>query len=140
MKIHAPFAAVECRIFRRVDINGQIIFDFTVRGKINEPIVAGVITADESSDAAGSSSQAKIDGAIDFHAKIRIADDELKRGVVGAAREKFLGRRRALRVREIQRELPVLGEIVNRTCRAADGPELLVLLTGRRKRRQLGIT
>ncbi len=83
--------------------------------------------------------QAKIDTAIDFHVEIWIADDELKRGVVRAAREKFFRRRRALRIIQIERELPAFSEIVNRAGRTADWPEFLIFLAGRRKRSQIGI-
>src|SRR4029453_1091542 len=115
VKIDATFAAVEGRVLRRVNENLKTIFEFSRWREINESVVTGVKTADEAGDAAGGSSEAKIDGAVDFDVKIRIADDELKCGVVWTAREKFLGCRRALRVCEIQRELPVLREIVNLT-------------------------
>ena len=117
----------------------QAVFDLASGREVNEPIIACVKAADETGDTAGRSPQAEIDTAIYFHVEIGIADDELKRSVVRSAGEKFLHRRRALRIIEIERELPILGEIVNRTGRTADRPELLVLLTGRRQRSQLGV-
>ena len=139
MKIHPSFAAIKRSVFRRVNEDTQTVFELTRRGEINEPAVAGVIAADGSDDSAGSSSQTKVGGAIDFHVEIRIADDELKRRVVWSAREKFLRRGCALGIREIQCELPIFSEIVNRARCATDGPELLILLTRRRERSLLRI-
>ena len=90
----------------RVNENLETIFEFSRWREINESIVAGVIAAGEAGDAPHSSAQTEINSPVDFDAKIRIADDELKRGIVRAAREKFLGCRRALRVREIQPHYP----------------------------------
>ena len=140
MKIHTPFAAVERRVLWGVNENLETILEFSGWREINEPVVMRVITADKSRDAASGLSQTEINSPIDFDVEIRVADDELERRVVGAAREKFLGRRRSLRIRQIQRELPVFSEILKRTGSATDGPELLVLLSRRRERRQLGIT
>ena len=121
MKIDATFAAVECRVFRRVNENLQTVFELTAWVEVNESIVARVKTADEARDAASRPSKAKIHGAVDFHVEIGIADDELKCRVVGTAREKFFRRRRASRISKVECELPVLGEIVNRAGGAADG-------------------
>jgi hypothetical protein len=94
MKISPGFAAVEGRLFRSVDKNLQVLFKGTGGREVNETIVAAVKAADEAGDNAGGFSQAKIDTAVCFDVEIRIADDELKRGVVRAAREKFLRSRR----------------------------------------------
>ena len=101
MKINAPFAAVEGRILRRVNENLKTVFDLAGWGEVDKAIVTCVKTAEETGDAASRSSQTEIDTAIYFHVEIGIADDELKRGVVRAAGEKFLRCRRALRVGEI---------------------------------------
>ena len=102
MKIHSPFAAVERRVLWGVNENLETILEFSGWREINEPVVMRVITADKSRDAAGGLSQTEINSPIDFDVEIRVADDELERRVVGAAREKFLGRRRALRIGQIQ--------------------------------------
>ena len=55
MKINAPFAAVECRVLRRVIKNLQAVFDLASGGEVNESIIAGVKTAEETGNAASSS-------------------------------------------------------------------------------------
>src|SRR4029453_9641981 len=139
MKIGSGFAAVEGPFFWGVDKNLQAIFDLAGGREINEAIGALVKTADDAGDDACRFSQAKIDTAIDLHVEIGIADNELKRGVVRAPREKFFRRRRALRIIQIERELPAFSKIVNRAGRAADWPEFLIFLAGRRKRGEIGI-
>src|SRR4029450_1913150 len=129
MKINAPFAAVEGRVLGSVDKTLQVVFDLAGGRELDKAIVARVKTADETGDAASRSSQTKINTAVYFHVEIGIADEELERRGGWAPREKFLRRRRAWRVGEIERELRVLSKIVNRARRAADRQEFLILLT-----------
>src|ERR1043166_4187140 len=128
MEISPYLAAVESRLFWRVNKNPQTVFKHAGGREINEAIIIGVKTTDETGDSAGSPAQAKIDSAVDLNVKVWVANDELKRGVVRPACEKLFRSRRAFGPGKIERELPILSEIVNRASRPADRPEFLIFL------------
>src|ERR1051325_2094443 len=136
MKIPARFAAKELSLFRRVNENAQAFVEVASRREIDEAIVARVKTADETSDNPRGFAQAEIDAATRFDVESRIADDELKCGIVRAAREKFFRGRGALGPTQIEGKLPALRNIINGTGRAADPEEFLALLTRRSERSQ----
>src|SRR5438045_2766917 len=112
MNIHARFTTEELCLFRCVNENAQAIFEITSRREVDEAFVAGVKAADEAGDDAGRLAKTKIDTTARLHIESRIANDELKCRVVRAAREKFFCGWRALRVSEIESELPVARKVI----------------------------
>src|SRR5947207_9665349 len=114
MEIDLRFAAKKLRVLWRVIENAQPVDELRRRSEVDEVRERIVIAADRSCHHARLLTQTDINPAAGFDTEIRIADDELERRVVSAAREKLLRGRRALREGGIHGQFPITQGMIDR--------------------------
>jgi hypothetical protein len=96
MEIDLSFAAKEFGVLRRVIEDAQTVLKLTRRCEVDEVREGSVVTTDITGHETCLLAQTNVNPAARLDAKIWIADDELKGGIMTAAREEFLRGRRAL--------------------------------------------